>query len=300
MWGKRLVLSVCAVLMCLLIFAPVALFGQSASTGLVTGVVTDPSAAAIPGATVTLQQRGTSATQAAHTDSEGRYVFPAVNPADYTLTIAAPGFATTVINELRVEVQKSSTVNMTLKIGEAAQTVTVSEASAGAELQTTNATVGEVLGGAALDALPVYTRSASALMFYQPAVSPTGQIAGARDEQITFSLDGGDVTSDLEGNNGYAAPPGEPTPSPVLPVPIESTQEFQVATTNPNATFARSSGGQVAMLTKAGTNTLHGTAYEFHNDDGLNANTWTNNRLLIHKPHGVDNRFGGALGGPIW
>jgi hypothetical protein len=300
MWGKRLILNVCAVLMYLLMFAPGALFGQSASTGLVTGVVTDPSGAAIPGATVTLQQRGTSATQIAHTDSEGRYVFPAVNPADYTLTIAAQGFATTVINELKVEVQKSSTVNMTLKIGEAAQTINVSEASAGAELQTTTATVGEVLGGAALDALPVFTRSASALMFYQPAVSPTGQIAGARDEQITFSLDGGDVTSDLEGNNSYAGPPGEPTPSPVLPVPIESTQEFQVATTNPNSTFARSSGGQVAMLTKAGTNTFHGSAYEFHNDDGLNANTWTNNRLGIHKAHGVDNRFGGTLGGPIW
>src|SRR5580704_6027756 len=129
MWGKRLILSGCVLVICLRMFAPVALFGQSASTGLVTGVVTDPSAAAIPGATVTLQQRGTSATQVAHTDSEGRYVFPAVNPADYTLTIAAPGFATTVINELKVEVQKSSTVNMSLRIGEAAQTVSVSEAS---------------------------------------------------------------------------------------------------------------------------------------------------------------------------
>ncbi len=300
MWGKRLILSICAALMYLLVFAPRALFGQSASTGLVTGVVSDPSAAAILGATVTLQQHGTSATQTAHTDSEGRYVFPAVNPADYTLTIAAQGFATTVINELKVEVQKSSTVNVTLKIGETTQTINVSEASASVELQTTTSTVGEVLGGAALDALPVYTRSASALMFYQPAVSPTGQIAGARDEQITFSLDGGDVTSDLEGNNGYAAPPGEPTPSPVLPIPIESTQEFQVATTNPNATFARSSGGQVAILTKAGTNTFHGSVYEFHNDDGLNANTWTNDRLRINKAHGVDNRFGGTLGGPIW
>jgi hypothetical protein len=176
----------------------------------------------------------------------------------------------------------------------------VSEASAAAELQTTTATVGEVLEGAALASLPVYTRSASALMFYQPAVSPTGQIAGARDEQITFTLDGGDVTSDLEGNNGYAAPPGEPTPSPVVPIPVESTQEFQVATTNPNSTFARSSGGQVAILTKAGTNTLHGSVYEFHNDDGLNGNTWTNNRLRIHRPHSVDNRFGATLGGPIW
>src|SRR5580692_4338806 len=128
MWGKRLILSGCVLVICLRMFAPGALFGQSASTGLVTGVVSDPSGDVIAGATVTLQQRGTSATRNAHSDSEGRYVFPAVNPADYTLTIAAQGFATTVINELKVEVQKSSTVNMTLKIGEAAQTINVSEA----------------------------------------------------------------------------------------------------------------------------------------------------------------------------
>ena len=300
MRGKRSIRDVAAILICLLVLAAESLFGQSGSSGLVTGVVTDPSGAAIVGATVTLQQQGTGATQTAHSDADGRYVFPSVNPADYTLTFAAQGFATTVVQVLKVEVLKSSTVNMTLQIGTNTQTITVSEASAAVELQTTTATVGEVLGGEALESLPVFTRSASALMFYQPAVSPTGQIAGARDEQITFTLDGGDVTSDLEGNNGYAAPPGEPTPSPVVPIPIESTEEFQVATTNPNSTFARSSGGQVAVLTKAGTNTFHGSAYEFHNDDGLNANTWTNNRLRIHKPHGVDNRFGATLGGPIW
>ena len=73
-----------------------------------------------------------------------------------------------------------------------------------------------------------------------------------------------------------------------------------MATTNPNSTFARSSGGQVALLTKAGSNNWHGSAYEYHNDDALNANGWTNDRLKINKPHSVDNRFGGTTGGPIW
>ena len=95
-------------------------------------------------------------------------------------------------------------------------------------------------------------------------------------------------------------PPGEPSPSPVIPIPIESTQEFQVATTNPNSTFARSSGGQVAMLTKAGTNEWHGSLYEYHNDDALNANGWTNDHLGLAKAHSADNRFGGTVGGPIW
>ena len=304
---KRFMFVVVLAVVCLLTVLPAALFAQSASTGLITGLVTDPSGAVIAGATVTIQQHGTGTNQSTVTDSDGRYNFPAVNPDDYTVTFAAKGFQTTVVNLLKVEVFKGYTVNMSLKIGETTQTVTVSEAATSAELQTTTATVGEVLGGASLEALPVYTRSASALMFYQPAVSPSGQIAGARDEQITFTLDGGDVTSDLEGNNTYAAPSGEPSPSPVVPVPIESTAEFQVATTNPNSTFARSSGGQVAMLTKAGTNDWHGTLYEFHNDDALNANGWTNGHTstpllginYTHKPHTVDNRFGGSVGGPI-
>src|SRR5260370_36092890 len=136
--------------------------------------------------------------------------------------------------------------------------------------------MGAVVGGVAVGSLEVFARSAMALMWYEPGVATTGQISGARTEQVTFSFDGGDVTSDLEGSNSYATPPGEPSPSPVVAVPIESTQEFQVATANPSATFGRSSGGQVSMLTKRGGNIFHGSAYEFHNDDGLNANGWTN------------------------
>lgn len=275
-----------------------ALLAQTATTALLTGVVSDQSGAVVPSATITLVQHGTNVEQTTTSDAAGRYVFPALGPNDYTAKIAAKGFQVTVVNDLHVEVGKSYTVNATLKIGEASQTVTVTEVPT-AELQTTNSTIGTVLGGVALDALPVFTRSASALMFYQPGVNPGGQISGARDEQVTFALDGGDVTSDLEGANSYASPPGEPSPSPVVPVPIESTQEFQVATANPNAAFGRSSGGQVALMTKSGTNAFHGSVYEYHNDDSLNANGWNNDRLGLVKPQSVDNRFGATFGGPI-
>lgn len=278
--------------------ATLTLQAQTATTGLVSGVVTDTSGAVVVGATVTLEQHGTNVRTTTVSDSVGHYVFPAVDPNDYTVTFVANGFQKSVVNQLHVEVLKSYTVNMALNVGSAAETVTVTEVPT-AELQTTSAAVGAVLGGQALESLPVFTRSASALMFYQPAVAPSGQIAGARDEQVTFSFDGGDVTSDLEGANSYAAPPGEPSPSPVIPIPIESTEEFQVATTNPNASFGRSSGGQVALITKRGQNSFHGTAYEYHNDDALNANGWTNDFLHIAKPHSVDNRFGFTVGGPI-
>ncbi|HZS56757.1 MAG TPA: carboxypeptidase-like regulatory domain-containing protein [Bryobacteraceae bacterium] len=278
---------------------PAPVQAQSATTGLISGVVTDSSGAVLPGADVTLEQIGTNSVTKTVADAQGYYVFPAVSPSDYRLSFYARGFEMVVVSDIKVEVLKSYTQNAQLKVGSTQTTLTVTEAPT-AELQTTSATVGQVLGGKALEELPVFTRSASALMFYQPAVSPSGQIAGARDEQVTFNLDGGDITSDLEGNNSYAAPPGEPSPSPTVPVPIESTQEFQVATTNPNAEFGRSSGGQVALLTKRGTNTFHGSLYEYHNDDGLNANGWTNNFNHLHKPHSVDNRFGGSVGGPIW
>ena len=298
MSGKRSILL--AALFFLLIFAvaPSALQAQTATAGLVSGVVTDPSGAAVPGATVTLEQHGTGLKQTTQSDGTGRYAFPAVDPSDYTLRFTAQGFQLVEVSQLHVEVLKAYTVDMKMTIGTASETVTVSGVPT-ADLQTTSATVGAVLGGDSLENLPVFTRSASALMFYQPAVSPSGQISGARDEQVTFNLDGGDVTSDLEGSNSYAAPPGEPSPSPVLPVPIESTEEFQVSTTNPNSTFSRSSGGQVALITKRGTNQYHGSLYEFHNDDGLNANGWSNDRLGLHKPHTVDNRFGFTAGGPI-
>src|SRR5579884_1922521 len=300
MFGKHIFSRVGLAALFLAVMAefPAPAHAQSATAGLISGVVTDTSGAVIPGAEVTLEQIGTNTLSKTVTDAQGYYVFPAVAPSDYRLSFSAKGFETVIVNDIKVEVLKSYTQNAQLKVGSTQTTLTVTEAPT-AELQTNSATVGQVLGGKALEELPVFTRSASALMFYQPAVSPSGQIAGARDEQVTFNLDGGDITSDLEGNNSYAAPPGEPSPSPTVPVPIESTEEFQVSTTNPNATFGRSSGGQVALITKRGQNAFHGSAYEYHNDDALNANGWTNDFNHLHKPHSVDNRFGFTAGGPI-
>lgn len=291
----------------------VPVYGQTSTAGLVTGTVVDPSAAAVAGAKVTLEQEATGITLTATTNASGSYTFPDVTPANYTLSVTAQGFEKSVIKNVVVNVMKSYTVNVTMRIGTQNEIVEVS-AEVRSDLETTSATVGAVLAGAELEYLPVYTRSASALVFLQPAVSPPdstyqtgspndnigGQIAGSRSEQITFLLDGGDVTSDLEGSNNYNSPPHEPQPAPIVPIPQEMTQEFRTAVSTPNATFSRSSGGNVAMLTKAGTNGWHGQGYEFNNNDGFNANSWTNNLALIHKPHEVDNRFGGNLGGPIY
>ena len=219
--------------------------------------------------------------------------------------------------KLIVEVTKTATADVKLEIGASSEVVEVT-ASSTTQLQTQDASVGEVLSGTELNRMPVLGRSAAELVFLQPGVEPDvpmangsdagedgdiagGQMAGARSEQVTFNIDGGDATSDLEGSNAYNTPDRESGAiSPVVPVPQDSVDEFRVTTNNSNfSTFSKSSGGQISIVTNTGTNAFHGKAYEYRDDNGLNANGWTNNLDDIAKPVSVDNRFGAALGGPI-
>ena len=153
--------------------------------------------------------------------------------------------------------------------------------------------------------MPSLNRDATTLILLQPLVTPRsndeatgGQVAGARGDQNTFLIDGGDATSNTDGNGAYNTGfVGEPRA--VVPTPAESLEEFQVATNNQNATFSRSAGGQVNMITRRATNELHGSAYWFHQNDNLNANLWSRNRLGQEDPELKDNRYGFTLGGPI-
>jgi hypothetical protein len=149
----------------LLAFAafPVSLYSQSATTGLITGVVTDPSRATVPGATVTLERKATNSTQTTVTDSGGSYIFPAVEPGEYTVKFSAKGFRASVVNQVKVEILKSFTVNITLEIGATSETVEVVSAP-GAELTTTDASIGTVIEGDMLQRLPSQQRSITAFL----------------------------------------------------------------------------------------------------------------------------------------
>ncbi|HVH70668.1 MAG TPA: carboxypeptidase-like regulatory domain-containing protein, partial [Candidatus Dormibacteraeota bacterium] len=318
MLTKRVVLVVVA-LCCLFALTPSALFPQSATSGAVGGTATDPTGAVVPGAMVTLVPTGMNVTQSTATDSAGRYLFPAVSPGTYNVKCSAKGFRSVVINQVNVEVLKVSTVDIRVDVGQQSETVEV-VASTGVELQTSDASIGAVIGGDMLARLPSQQRSITAILMMQPAVSPSagaddvngGQVAGALTDQTTFFVDGGDATSDLEGTNGYVSPPGEPQPTPFIAVPAETVQEFRVVTANPTASFSRSQGGEVAVLTKSGTNTLHGSAYEYYYGSATSGNSWLFGHLpsrpdpngpqipFTHKPHSVNNRFGASGGGPIW
>ena len=276
---------------------------QAQTTASIAGKVTDRQGASVAGATVELIDPSTNQARTQETASDGHYLFPSVPPGLYKITVTKQGFRQSVISSLKVDVGKSHTADVALEIGEVSAVVEVT--TAGVELQKLDATVGNVIGGDALKLMPSLSRDATALILLQPMVTPRsndegtgGQVAGARSDQNTFQIDGGDATSNTEGNGAYNTGfVGEPRA--VVPTPTESLEEFRVATNNQNAAFGRSAGGQVNMVTKRGTNELHGSAYWYHQNDNLNANSWSRNRLGQKDPELKDNRYGFTLGGPI-
>ena len=307
--GVRFAFSLfCLATMALLAVAtsPRTVWGQSATSGVISGAVVDASNAVIPGAKVTLTQNATNVTQSTVTDNAGRYLFPAVPPGEYTLTVTKSGFQTSVIRQVQVEIARSATYNFVMKVGQVSETLEVTS-TPGAQLQTQNASIGTTIGGNLLLRLPTAQRNVSSLLSLQPAVTPMnigddvygGQVAGAASDQTTFMVDGGDATSDLEGTNSYTGIPGETEPAPFISVSVETTQEFRVVTAGPTENLNRSQGGEIIINTKSGTNKFHGSAYEYYTGSALGANTWNNNRLGIARPNVVNNRFGFSLGGPF-
>jgi hypothetical protein len=282
-------------------------FGQSASSGTVAGQVTDEQNAAIPAADVKITDTSTSVSRTTTTNEAGRYIFSSVPPGNYNVSITKNGFTTFQVNDQTVEVGQSLTINAVMHVGSTSTTVEVS-ASAGAELQTMNATVGTTIGSNQILYLPSFGRDASTFATLQPGVAPNGAVAGVMYDQNTFQLDGGNNSSDMDGSQNiytgsYAS---NSAPTGAVPTPAESIEEFKVATNNQTADFNGSAGSQVQMVTKRGANQFHGSVYEYYySADVGQANTWKNNHTpsnglpYTDLPHTHRNRFGGALGGPI-
>jgi hypothetical protein len=198
-----------------------------------------------------------------------------------------------------------------LQIGSAQTTVEVQ--ATGADLQTLNATIGTTVEPDVMSALPSLLHDVGTFTQLQPGVSPDGSVAGAVNDQSTFSLDGGNNSSDMDGNMSVYTPTfaGDPTgvatqnpggnvpPTGVLPTPADSTEEFKVNTAGQTADFDNSSGAQVEIVTKRGKNTVHGSAYEYYLDNNFSANTWDNNLSGTPVPNYHYSKFGAGAGGPI-
>src|SRR5580700_6539358 len=295
-------------------------WAQSASSGTVSGSVSDPSNAVVAGAAITLTDISTNIPRTASSNASGRYFFADVTPGTYTLTVSKAGFATTKTENQIVQVGVNLTVNLALQVGGA--NVVVEVTSVGNELQTMNATVGNTINSVTIDNLPSLGRDVSTFVELQPGVGPDGSVGGAVLDQNYFSLDGGNNTNDMDGSmnvytTSYAGDPtggvatqnnlgaGSGGPTGVIPTPQDSVEEFKVNSAGQTADFNSSAGAEVKIVTKRGTNAWHGTGYEYYKDNNWSSQSWENDYDNILQPGSAPlpsfhySRYGFAVGGPI-
>jgi hypothetical protein len=273
---------------------------QSATTSL-RGVIKDPSSALVPGAKVTLTNNADGQVLSTVANSAGQYTFPQIAPAKYTIVVSAVGFGDqTKVAELLVN--QPASIDFTLSVQ--SNTVTVDVSAAAQTLNTSDASLGNSADNAEIQALPSETRNVPDLLSLQPGVlylpptitdSRSGAVNGSRSDQGNVTLDGVDDNDQV---SGYAF-------NGVLRQTQDSIEEFRVTTGSSNADAGRSSGAQVSMVTKSGTNQFHGAAYEYHRPTFTVANDWFNKQAEANggQPNIpgklIRNIFGGDAGGPI-
>jgi hypothetical protein len=277
---------------------PLLLQGQS-FTASIRGIVTDSSQSAIPDAKVTVTDVSRNTSQIVSTDGSGRYIFTALQPGKYNLTIEASGFSKFEQTAFELRVQQQASIDAQLTVGSVSSSVEVK--ATGALLNTTSATLGQVVDNKFILSLPLAGRSPLALIQLTPGVSPSnlnpgGQsntnftANGTRNSTADVLLDGVSVAN-IEQNSGITNLEFQPS--------VDAVQEFKVQTNFFSAEFGNTGGAVVNMITKSGTNDLHGSAYEFHRNSALNANSWFANRAGRDIPDFKRNVFGGTVGGPV-
>jgi hypothetical protein len=297
------------VLSALLALSGVSLRAQTATSALVSGRVVDESGGVVADAQVTLRNTATNASRDQVTSAEGQYVFSAVEPGAYVLSVIKEGFQRASLADLTFNVNRSYTQDVSLKVGTTATVVQVTSEPA-LELQTTDASIGNVIAGEEIRHLPTQGRNATELLSLQPGATPLptsngndnfgttgGSVAGGRGDQNAISLDGIDVSI-------YASITSNPNPA--FPLGVDTISEFRVGVTNPNATFGLAGGAQESVASRSGSNAFHGVGYWYDQNTAFNANEWENNHTidsatnkLVRRPVIRDNRVGVSIGGPI-
>ncbi len=277
---------------CLL--SAVVLLAQT-STSEITGTVRDTSGAVIPGASVSATNEATGINYRQTTTGAGLFAFPSVPSGSYTITAEMKGFKTSKLSGNRVVVGTPLTVDVTLGVGETTEILTV-EASA-APIQTENATIGNVVSEKAIKDLPLNGRNPLSLLVLEPGVvqrsSGAGgsgiHVNGSRDRAYNVTIDG------IEANESTV-----PNPlSNLYRLTPDNVQEYKVTTSNPTAEEGRNSGANIAVATRSGQNTFHGTLFEFLRNTNLNSSEFFANAQGNPKPDIKMNQFGGQISGPI-
>src|SRR5256714_8654598 len=270
------------------------------STASLNGTVTDPSGAVIPGATVTLKNVATNVERTTSTNSAGNYVLVNINPGRYTLTVHKDGFSTVSQPEFPLEVNQTSTLDFSLHVGSAVESVTVEAAEAG--LQTSTSELGSVIDRRAVNDLPLNGRNFTQLLNLTPGVSAVNssqnggsqQFAGNTVGSFSFpSINGQTNRSNLFLLDGLNNQESFASTYSVPPI-IDDIQEFKVDSHNDQSQFGGVLGGTVNVVTKSGTNEFHGTAWEFFRNSALDARNPVTGINQLHL-----NQFGANIGGPV-
>ena len=268
-------------------------FAQSGAS-TVNGTVRDQQGNVVAGATVTLANVEKNFSRTQISNEEGGYVFTAVPPDTYRVEAEATGFKKASVTDVRALVDTPVTIDVQLEAGNISEVVSVA-ATTDAPLNTTDATIGTAFEGRRIEQLPLNARNPVGLLSLQPGVTRDGYVNGGRADQSNITLDGVDVNEQQSGLNINT---GEAFASVLRSTP-DSLQEFRVTTTNANADQGRSSGAQISLITRSGSNEFHGSLYEYHRNTVTTANDFFNNKDGVERPALLRNVFGGSIGGPI-
>jgi len=281
------------------------LFAQTGTTS-VRGVVLDKSGAAVVGARVVVENAGQALQRETRTDDSGEYKFLGLPPGTYSLTVEKEGFRKFELRGLDLLVNLPATRDVTLGVGAVAEKV---EVSAQAEtLNTTDASLGVAFNENQVKQLPLESRNVPDLLSLQPGVVYTGNrpdidtdvdtrsgsVNGSHSDQSNVTVDG--ISVNDKGGHSFTS---------VLPVTLDSVQEFRVTTSNYGAEQGGSSGAQVALVTKSGTNSFHGSVYEYNRNSFVSANDYFIKQAQLqsgepNKPSQLNrNIFGASVGGPL-
>ena len=279
------------------------------STSSVTGTVVDPQGNVIPGAAVTLTNAARNFTRTQTTTDNGSFAFSLIPPGQYQVDAEAKGFKKGILTDVSAQVAKPTTVTIQLEIGNVSEVVTVSAGAGEVLVNKQDATLGNNFINQQITQLPLEARSPLALVTLQPAVTKEGYVAGARADQSNVTLDGIDIndaqTNAIVGTEGPTQIPNggtQLTPAqshPVIRLNAEAIEEFRVTTVNANASAGRSSGAQIALVSKSGSNEWHGALFLANRNTSTTANDFFNNRSGVPRPKLIRNTYGGAIGGPI-
>src|ERR1700761_1458139 len=270
-------------------------------TGSLVGTVTDSAGATVSGATVTLTNDATAEARTASTDGDGNYQFLNLPPATYKVDIEATGFKHYTRDGVVVQVDQTFRVNANMEVGAVSQQVIVT--SQAPIMQTETASLGQVVAGKAVTNIPLNGRNVLALVALVPGVVPQGSSSGNLTGQNVFAA-GNYQIGGGNANQGSVLVDGSPVNvsygNAVELVPSQDViQEFRVQTNNNTAEFGMYTGGVINMATKSGTNSFHGTAYEFLRNTNLDANNFFSNNTGAGREPFHQNQFGANIGGPI-